>query len=99
MEEIPYLLERRTSEGKLLIPVLLRPCAWKAISWLRPLQKIPRDGKSIAISYARTYDVVFAELAQSVVDFLKTRDAGPFAPPAPLDTRSIPFRATRDAIT
>jgi hypothetical protein len=83
-EEIPYLLERRKSEGMLLIPVLLRPCAWKAISWLSPLQMMPRDGKSITINYTRTYDGVFAELAQSVVDFLKTRDAGPFAPPPPV---------------
>ena len=30
-EEIPYLLERRKSDGMLLLPILIRPCAWKAL--------------------------------------------------------------------
>jgi tetratricopeptide (TPR) repeat protein len=82
-EEIPHLLERRKSEGMLLVPMLLRPCAWKAISWLSPLQMIPRDDKSIAVNFSRTYDVVFAELAESILDYLQTANVEPFTPPPP----------------
>ena len=47
-EEIPYLLERRTRDGMKLIPVLLRPCPWKAVPWLKAIQMLPRDGKSVS---------------------------------------------------
>jgi tetratricopeptide (TPR) repeat protein len=82
-EEIPYLLERRKSEGMLLVPVLLRPCAWKAISWLTPIQMIPRDNQSVAVDFCETYDVVFAELAESIFDYLQTANVEPFTPPPP----------------
>ncbi len=45
-EEIPYLLERRKNDGMTLTPVLVRACAWKAVSWLKQLQMLPRDGKT-----------------------------------------------------
>jgi tetratricopeptide (TPR) repeat protein len=82
-EEIPYLLERRKSEGMLLVPVLLRPCAWKAISWLTLIQMIPRDNQSVAVDFCETYDVVFAELAESIFDYLQTANVEPFTPPPP----------------
>ena len=43
-EEIPYLLRRRERDGMTLIPVLLRPCFWEAIDWLKPIQMLPGDG-------------------------------------------------------
>ena len=33
-EEIPILLRRREQEGMLLIPLVIRPCAWQDIPWL-----------------------------------------------------------------
>src|SRR5438045_2410102 len=33
-EEVPYLLELQEKAGMLLIPVLIRPCPWKAHRWL-----------------------------------------------------------------
>ena len=47
-EEIPYLLERRARNGMTLIPVLVRPCLWKAVPWLKPIQMLPRDGKCVS---------------------------------------------------
>ena len=83
-EEIPYLLERRKSEGMLMVPVLLRPCAWEAISWLRQLQIIPRDDKPVSTDYSETYEVVFTDLARSILEYLKTSNAKPFTPRPPL---------------
>lgn len=50
-EEIPYLLERRARDGMVLIPVLLRPCAWKVCAWLKSIQMLPRDGKSVSKNF------------------------------------------------
>jgi len=36
-KEIPRLLERRQADGLRVIPVFIRPCAWKAVGWLASL--------------------------------------------------------------
>jgi len=46
-EEIPELRRRRQEEGMLLMPILLSPCAWKAIHWLKGIQMFPGDGFSL----------------------------------------------------
>jgi tetratricopeptide (TPR) repeat protein len=65
-EEIPYLLRRRKEEGMHLFLVLLRPCAWQALSWLKTLQMLPRDGKAVASDFRDDWDTPFAELARYV---------------------------------
>ena len=82
-EEIPCLLGRRQNEGMLLIPVLVRPCFWKVIPWLGPIQMIPRDGKSVAVDFKETSDIVFTELAGAIFDFLKTSSVKKLAAEAP----------------
>ncbi len=37
-EEVPILLRRRHYEGMMIAPILLRPCAWEIVSWLKALQ-------------------------------------------------------------
>src|SRR5262245_18665540 len=34
-EEISRLLERRASEGLRIFPVIIKPCDWEAVGWLR----------------------------------------------------------------
>lgn len=65
-EEIPYFLEKRKTEGMLILPVLIRSCFWEVFDWLSKTQMLPRDGKSVADDFANTYDVVFTEVAKRV---------------------------------
>ncbi len=65
-EEIPYLLERRANDGMLLLPVLIRPCFWEGIDWLRAIQMLPRDGKSVAKDFKDDWDTPFALVAETV---------------------------------
>lgn len=46
-EEIPYLLQRRQSEGMRVIPIIIRPCTWTSEPILKDLQALPRDGKAV----------------------------------------------------
>ncbi len=86
-EEIPYLLERREKEGMVLIPILLRPCAWKAVKWLKETQMIPTDGKSVSGDYRDGPDEVFAEVAMKIFDIL---DNPGYKPPQPSPCSSPP---------
>lgn len=66
-EEIPYLLERRKNNGLVLIPILIRPCAWKAIDWLKAIQMLPRDGKSVAVDFKDDPDTPFTLVAEQII--------------------------------
>ncbi len=68
-EEIPFLLERRAKQGVLIIPILIRPCHWKAIDWLKAIQMIPRDGKSVAVDFKEDYDTIFTSVAEQIDNF------------------------------
>ena len=57
-EEIPYLLQRRKRDGMVLILILVRPCAWEVVPWLKAIQMLPRDGKSISKDYKDNWDEV-----------------------------------------
>ena len=65
-EEIPYLLQRRESDGMLLLPVLVEPCLWNVVEWLRSIQMLPRDGKSIADDFQGRENAAFTEVARKV---------------------------------
>ena len=73
-EEIPYLLERRKNDGLTFIPILIRPCAWKAIDWLKAIQMLPRDGKSVAVDFKDDPDTPFTLVAEQILS-LDTKTA------------------------
>lgn len=70
-EEIPYLLKRRSEAGMRLMPVLLRPCAWKFVPWLKAIQMLPRDGKAVAVEYGVTWDVAFDQVVETIAEGLQ----------------------------
>lgn len=45
--ELPRLLTRRENEGLLVIPIIVRPCAWRQVPWLRRMQIRPRGGQPL----------------------------------------------------
>ena len=82
-EEIPVFLERREKEGVVILPVLVRPCFWEKTEWLKEIQMLPRDGKSVAADFKEDWDTVFAALAERISDVLDNPHYQPPAPPAP----------------
>jgi len=97
-EEIPYLLKRRESEGMLLLPVLIRPCLWDAIDWLKAIQMLPRDGKTVSRDFKEDWDTPFADVARRVNSFLETPKrevaipslTSKWLPPAKVDVDRLP---------
>ncbi|MDP6088308.1 MAG: toll/interleukin-1 receptor domain-containing protein, partial [Nitrospinota bacterium] len=81
-EEIPDLLVRRKRDGMTLYFILLRPCAWKAVSWLEPRQMLPRDGKSVTVDYKEDWDTVFADVAERIFKILDDPEYTPPTQPA-----------------
>jgi len=96
-EEIPYLLERREKDGMVLIPVLLRPCLWKAVHWLKEIQMLPRDDKSVSRDFKDDPDVVFAKVAETIFEIIDNPEYKPpeptplWSPPGKIDIRRLPM--------
>lgn len=67
-EEVPVLLRRRESEGLLVIPVILKPCAWERVGWLRTIQARPLDGTELSGMSEHEQDRALAALAGEVAD-------------------------------
>ena len=98
-EEIPFLLERRRSDRMTIIPILLRPCVWKAVPWLKELQMLPRDGKSVSKDFKDNADEVFAEVAEKIVEIVDNLSYQPPTPPQPVWSPPEKLDITRLPVT
>ncbi|PTL82230.1 TIR domain-containing protein [Vitiosangium sp. GDMCC 1.1324] len=65
-EEVPRLLRRWANGSLHLIPVLISPCDWEAIGWLRRLQFHPRGAHALSKQSAHAVDTELASLAREL---------------------------------
>ena len=65
-EEVPRMLKRRKRDGLRVIPLILKPCAWKQVSWLAPIQGRPTDNKPLSGFSEHDVDVHLCALAEEV---------------------------------
>lgn len=99
-EEVPYLLDRCEKDGLVFLPLLLRPCVWKAFDWLKERQMLPRDGKTIAHDFKDDWDTPFGEVANyifEIADDLRVKSfsmpapaVSPWSPPEQVETTRLP---------
>ncbi len=95
-EEVPFLLQRCEKEGVILIPILIKPCLWELHEWISATQMLPRDGKAVSPDFKDEEDVVFVEVARTIVRKLANPAEKPTAPlprwspPERLDIARLP---------
>jgi DNA-binding NarL/FixJ family response regulator len=65
-EEVPQLLGRREDDGLRVIPVVVGPCAWQEVAWLKRMQLEPKDGKPLSTYPRCQQDRILAELAVKI---------------------------------
>lgn len=70
-QEVPRLLERRTSAGLRVIPVILRPCPWQEVGWLAPIQCRPKDGRPLSKGRKFQIENDLSSLAREVRTLLR----------------------------
>ena len=44
-EEVPPILQRREKQGLKVLPLFVKPCPWKQVSWLSGIQGFPMDDR------------------------------------------------------
>lgn len=69
-DEVPRLLQRRRTEGLRIIPVIIKPCAWKRVEWLSRIQVKLKDGNPLSGGSEYAIDSVFAEITSEIGDII-----------------------------
>lgn len=72
LEEIPEFLKRREQEGLRIVPVIVRPCAWRTVPWLVSLQGATKDNKPLSIYALGSYELeqTFTEITEKIHNLL-----------------------------
>lgn len=101
-EEVSRLLQRRASEGLRIFPVVIKPCDWEAVDWLRRMNLRPTDGKPLSGGNEHQIDMVLAEIAKEVRQLLTTARTATTSPtfvplpPEKISIARLPQLLTRD---
>jgi len=72
-EEVHRILKRRQKEGVRVIPIIVKPCAWKSVQWLASIQVTPKDGKPLSTEKEYEIDEELANLAESIASIVKRK--------------------------
>jgi len=95
-KEVARLLERRSTDGLRVIPLIVKPCAWKKISWLSSIQGRPKDGRPLMKGDECQIEEDLAAFAIEIAKLLKpipdTPDDGTprFIPPEKIELSKLP---------
>ena len=65
-EEVPKLFARHKQAGMKLYPLLLKPCAWREVGWLKRVQIRPPDAKPLASLRTAKAEQALADVAHEI---------------------------------
>ena len=69
-KEIPDLLERRDKEGLRIFPVIIKPCAWKQVKWLKKMNLRPKDGRALSGGSDFEIDTNLVAIAEEIASIV-----------------------------
>jgi hypothetical protein len=69
-EEVPKILARQKQDGLRVVPIIIRPCAWKLVSWLAEIQVRPKDGRALSSGNSNQIDQDLTDLVTEIALFI-----------------------------
>jgi len=74
--EVPELLKRHQDDELVIIPVIARACAWKAVDWLQPLSIRPQSGIPVWAEGGLHVDDQLCLIAEEIMGIVKQEANG-----------------------
>ena len=68
--ELPELLRRRQDEGLVILPIIAKACAWRAISWLQQLSVRPQGSTPVWANGGTLVDENLACIAEEIMEIV-----------------------------
>ena len=81
--EVPDLLKRREQEGLRVIPVILKPCVWDEIVWLKLIQARPKGGNPLSTMTEPEADAALTALAKEIAKLARPATSVATSPNGP----------------
>jgi hypothetical protein len=75
--EVPRLLTREREQGIRILPVMLRPCAWRTVDWLVTRQLLPEGGAPLSALDENGVETALAAITERVNEILGMRAEAP----------------------
>jgi len=69
-EEIPRFLKRRKTRDLIVVPLFMKPCAWKEVDWLKEIQGVPVDGQFVVEGTEEEIDTKLAYFTEKIIKVL-----------------------------
>ena len=69
-EEIPQLMRQKSEEGVRVIPLIVRPCPWQRVPWLKETTPSPKDGIPLSTLSEAQAEIELATLATEIADIV-----------------------------
>lgn len=79
--EVPDLLARQAAQGLLVIPVIMRDCAWQEMPVIERFYPLPKDGEPITRHKGNRRDRAFKEVSTEVSRLARKRSGRVVVPP------------------
>jgi hypothetical protein len=70
-EEVARLLTRRQQEGLPIVPILVRPCAWKRVPWLAHMQLRPLDARPLSAGNEYQIETELTAIVEEIAALLQ----------------------------
>ncbi|MEM8951821.1 MAG: toll/interleukin-1 receptor domain-containing protein [Pseudomonadota bacterium] len=74
-EEVKTLLQERRRRGMMIAPILLRPCAWRIVTWLAAIQMHPRENQPLLALDPIRQDEELTAVVLAINDYLEIQAA------------------------
>jgi tetratricopeptide (TPR) repeat protein len=65
-KEVPRLLQRREDEGLRIFPIVVEPCDWEAVEWLKRMQLRPKNAKPLSGGNRHQVNTKLAAIAKEI---------------------------------
>ena len=97
--EMPDLLKRREKDNLRIMPLIVKPCAWDTVDWLKGIQARPKDGKPLSGGNDFQIDSDLAAFAKEIYTLLNrvpkqppksTDDEPTYIPPRKIEISDLP---------
>ncbi|HEY2291529.1 MAG TPA: toll/interleukin-1 receptor domain-containing protein [Thermoanaerobaculia bacterium] len=69
--ELPRIQERHLDGGTQVIPLLVQPCAWDEIPWLRDIEVRPRNAVPLAVRRHAGQQAELANVVREILAFVR----------------------------
>jgi hypothetical protein len=88
-DEIEHLLKRRKEEGMIIMPLIVEPCDWQAITWLREMAVRPKDGRPLSGGNKHQINTHLTDFAKEIRRLLNHSDGEVVAPLSLVDRPDV----------